>query len=802
MKKLSRLLFVITAILLVNLSLNAQNIKTVEAKRTAQPPKIDGKMDALWQRAPVATGFYEFEPGFGNPAPPEYKTEVRVLYDDVALYILAVMHDPDPGSISREFALRDNMVTSDHFGVLINPFKAPGNTYYFGVSAAGTQVDGITTGPLDVSWNAVWRSAVGFGKDYWTVEMAIPYSALRFQKEENPVWGINFIRIITRTRQQFSWSYIDKTKSGDIVQFLGHLTGLKNINPPVRLSFYPYASANWKRYRGETDFSPGFGMDLKYGLSENFTLDATLIPDFSDVPYDDVVLNLGPFEQYYNENRPFFTESMQLFNSANVFYSRRIGSRPLGFYDVYYQKSPSEIIEENPEKSQLINALKISGRNKSGLGIGFLNAVTQPAYAVLRDTVSGETRKLMTEPWTNYNVAVVDYAFNRNNSVGLINTNVLRAGDYRDANVTAAFYNLSLRKNTLQIFGKTALSHVMDKKTENGIANNLEIKQNFGSHSFGFELNMADDRYDINDAGYMRKNNYVLYDFSYAYRILKPTKHLNAFNFYIGIGLDHLYKPYMTFRRDLHTGIFMTNKKYLSFGGKLYLSTDTYDFYEPRVPGRYYLEPAHYYSHLFISTDYRKKFAVDLRLGYGEKFITDEYGYSFNVSPRLRLSNHFKLIYKFRFSERRNGRGFVDISNGQIIFGKRDVKTVSQKLTANYFFTVKSALSVSLRHYWSPVHYKAFCVLNEDGSLTPHYYNGNPDINFNVWNFDLGYSWEFSPGSQLTLLYRNSLFNTDQAYDLTYTENLNRLFDRPQEHRFIIKLIYYLDYNTMVRKWF
>ncbi len=781
----------------------AQKIKTIRAVRTEKAPRIDGKIDDVWNRAEIVTGFYEFDPGFGNPAPPEYQTEVQVLYDDAALYILAVMHDPDPASISREFALRDQMVMSDLFGVFINPFRAAGNNYFFGVSAAGTQIDGINSDDLDPSWNAVWYSAVAFSDKAWIVEMAIPYSALRFQKEENPVWGINFIRMITRTRKQYSWTYIDKTKQGDIVQFLGNLTGMKGLNPPVRLSFYPYASVNWTHYKGENKFSPGFGLDLKYGLNENFTLDATLIPDFSDVPYDDVVLNLGPFEQYYNENRPFFTESMQLFNSGNIFYSRRIGSRPEGYYEVYTRKSPTEIIEKNPEKSQLINALKLSGRTKRGLGIGFLNAVTQPAYAVLRDTVTGKIRQMMTEPWTNFNVSVVDYAFGKNNSVGLINTNVLRAGDYKDANVTAAFYNLNFMHNTLQITGKTAVSFIRAQTPVTGWASDMEIAKSFARHTLGVELTMADHRYDINDAGYMRMNNYAKYDIYYRYAILKPTRHFNRFSFRIGAGFDHIYKPYKTYRRDLYTGIFATNKKFLSYGMNYYISTDTYDYYEPRVPGRYYLEPAHHFFRTFVSTDYRKKFAMDIRVGYGKKFTTDEHGYSIGISPRLRLSNRFKMIYDLGFEIYRNDRGYVTLNNNRIIFGKRDKKTVSQKLTAHYFFTVKSAASISIRHYWSPVHYKSFYILEKDGSLSPHYsFDGNPDLNFNVWNLDLGYSWEFSPGSRLSVLYRNSLLNTDQQYDLSYTKNLNNLFHQPQKHSFIVKMIYYLDYNTMVRRWF
>ncbi len=780
-----------------------QSEKTIRAVRTEHAPKIDGNPDKIWDKAPVATGFYEFQPGNGNPADPAYKTEVRILYDNSAIYVLAKMYDPDPSGISTEFSLRDQFVPTDIFMFYVNPFLAPGNNYFFGVTATGAQMDGINTnGRDDHSWNAVWNSATYIGKKAWYAELAIPYSALRFQNEPEQTWGVNFIRLINRTRKIYSWTFIDKTKSGDVVQFMGRLTGLKNIQSPVRLSLYPYASANLVKYKGATNLYPGFGMDLKYGLTENFTLDATLIPDFSDVPYDDIVLNLGPFEQYYNENRPFFTEGMQLFNRGRLFYSRRIGSTPMRYYNVYGELVINEIIIKNPDKSQLINALKISGRTKSGLGIGVLNAVTTDTYATVEDTVTNKIRKIQTDALTNYNVSVLDYAFGKNNSVGIINTNVLRKGDFPDANVTGTFFDINTMNNTLNINGRAVLSVKHVTRNTPGFASKLEIEKKFGRHNVAFSFNMADTRYDINDLGYMRKNNYVIYDFDYEYRILKPTKHFNGLNISASIGLDHIFKPYMMFRKDFSFGIFATNKKYLSFGFRDYVSSDMIDFYEPRVPGRYYIRPAYNSMHIFISSDYRKRFALDAGGSFENAFQTDYTSAGVYFSPRFRLSNRFKLIYSLRFSDARNDRGFVTVHNGDILFGKRDQRTFTQKITANYFFTVKSGLSISARHYWSPVHYKMYCKLLDDGNLMPVYYNGNHDINFNIWNFDLGYNWEFAPGSQLTLLYRHSLFNTDRQYNLSYADNLDHLFRQPQKHSFILKMIYYIDYNTVRRKWF
>lgn len=178
-------------------------------------------------------------------------------------------------------------------------------------------------------------------------------------------------------------------------------------------------------------------MDIKYGLSENFTLDATLVPDFSQVGFDDVVLNLGPFEQQFTEQRQFFTEGTELFNIANLFYSRRIGGPPIDQFDVYGNLSANEEVIDYPSKTTMINAIKVSGRTKKGLGIGFFNAITQKTEATIRNNQSGDIRKEVIDPFTNFNILVLDQQFNQNSTVSLINTNVTRNGSFRDANVTA-----------------------------------------------------------------------------------------------------------------------------------------------------------------------------------------------------------------------------------------------------------------------------------------------------------------------------------------------------------------------------
>ena len=783
-----------------------QNKKQLKAIRVNSVPKIDGDAgDIAWKNASIAEGFVQINPGDGEPIPQKYKTTVRVIYDDVALYVLAEMKDTNAKSIPSEFGLRDQFIQADFFAIYINPFLSPGNNYYFGVFSSGAQLDGTQNGTQpDSSWNAVWKSAVGFTNNSWIVEMKIPYAALRFQNADKQTWGINFIRHITKTHKDFTWSYVDKKKEGDLVQFMGELTNLQHISPPVRLSLYPYASLVHTRNSLKKTTGYGLGMDLKYGLSESYTLDATLIPDFSDTPYDNLELNLGPFEQYYNEQRQFFTEGTSLFNKGDLFYSRRIGSRPIEYGSVYAQyDNTNEKIKENPEKAQLINAVKISGRSKNGLGIGFFNAITNKTYAKIENINTHKIRELLTNPTTNYNVLVLDYNYSGNSSVSLINTNVTRFGSYKDADVLGVAYDVFGQKNTLRLRGTTAMSMVSDNDIlSRGYKFNTAVSKKIKAHSFAASLRLQDDKYDINDLGYNRRNNYANIDFSYAYNILKPTKHFNSLHIGFDVGLDHRYKPFANIQNDFELKVMATNKKYLSYGIGIEYVTDAYDFYEPRVAGRYYLDKKHGGVWAYISSDYRKSFALDISVARFVKFDDPQNFYKINISPRFRFNSRFKLNYSFNYKKMNNFKGFVGMTNSKIYFGNMMQKSLTNTLGANYYFNTKSGLSLNFRYNWTPVTYSNFYELEKNGTLSPVDSYSKSNINYNVWNVDLSYIWEFAPGSKLSLLYRNNIFNIDNQSDLSFFTNIDNLFDKLQTHTFITKITYYIDYNTVKNKWF
>src|SRR5688572_2427676 len=466
--------------------------RQLPAKRTVANIKIDGNLEeAAWKEAAPATRFVEWRPTYGTIEDTNTRTEIYLLYDNTSIYVGGYCHERTKDSVSKELVGRDVIGVNDYVGVIFDTYNDKINGFGFYVTPLGEQFDAkySTTNGEDASWSAVWNSESTLVADGWTFEMRIPYSAIRFVSKDNQTWGLNITRNRKKTGRQFMWSPVDPKINGFVNQS-GEWTGIKKINAPLRLSLSPYLSAYANHYPHNkegiknTTTSINGGMDLKYGISDAFTLDMTLIPDFGQVRSDNQVLNLTPFEVKYNENRPFFTEGTELFNKGNLFYSRRIGGSPIRLYDVYSKIDSNETVVKNPTESKLINATKISGRMQNGLGIGILNAITKEQYATIENTATKEKRKILTDPLTNYNVLVLDQTLKNNSSVSLINTNVWRSGPDYDANVTAGLFELNNKKNTGNLGGKLAMSnrfgYLPGDKTQSGFSHELHIAKTSG----------------------------------------------------------------------------------------------------------------------------------------------------------------------------------------------------------------------------------------------------------------------------------------------------------------------------------
>lgn len=792
--------------------------KSLQALRVSEAPKIDGVLDeAVWQQAQIATNFIQNRP---TPGPPEvHPTIVRILYDDEAIYVGALMHDVAQDSIFRQLGQRDDLGNTDFFGIFLDTYQDGINALGFFITPAGVQLDArYSSSGEDWSWNAVWESEARLQGANWIAEFRIPYSAIRFSGKAEQVWGLNFMRNRQSTRQGYFWNHVDPAVDGFVNQY-GTLTGLQNIKAPLRLSLTPYLSVFAARYpynkegskevshKNKINFSGG--MDVKYGISDAFTLDMTLIPDFSQVQSDNQILNLSPFETQFNENRPFFMEGTELFNKGDFFYSRRIGGAPINSLNKSEEEERGYKIIENPLETKMLNGTKISGRTQSGLGIGVFNAVVGRQYATLEDSEGNRVKK-ETQPLTNYNITVLDQSLKNNSYVTLVNTNVMRQGSTYDANLMGMLFRLANKENKYTIEGRGALSQrYFSDSTARGHTYGLKVGKISGRFQYSLMHSVESDTYNPNDLGILFTNNSKEQELNLNYNFYQPFwKFLNLYT-NLGASYSRRYKPDAFENFVIYGNVNGTFKNFFSAGLNFNLEpVKTYDFFEPRVSGWYYLFPENYTAGGWFSTDYRKKFSFDIEVNYRPFNEENRHNFNFLLSPRYRVNDRLMFIYTYSTESRQNDIGFADSFKEQetdgemqrIIFGRRDVNAVSNTLSGSYIFNNRMSLTMRARHYWSKAVYNRFYELTDTGGLLPDNYDKNRDVNFNAFNVDMVYGWWFAPGSEISIVWKNAILQEENQVTRRYFDNFSHTMSSPQNNTLSIKVLYYIDYLTMKKR--
>ena len=805
--------------------------RQTNAARTEGSIKIDGSLDeAAWSTALPAKDFIQNEPAPGLPA--SQPTEVRVLYDNAAVYIGALLYDAKPDSVLKELTLRDAIdgANTDFFAVLFDTYSDGNNGVAFVVSAAGVQRDTkLFAGDEDDTWNAVWRSAVRLTDKGWVVEMEIPYSALRFPKVDEQKWRVNFIRQIRRNRETDSWNLVDPKIDG-LVNQSGELTGIKNIQSPVRLQAQPYISTylennHNKNASPKNTWGRSFnaGMDIKYGINDAFTLDMTLIPDFGQVRSDNNILNLSPFEIRFDEFRQFFTEGVELFSKGNFLYSRRIGSIPQYFRNqLYGGLKTGETVLSTPDEAQLYNATKVSGRTKKGLGIGVLNATSAPTFAKIGYTegVTFKERDVELTPLTNYNVVTFDQNLKNNSYVSLTNTNVTRSGSAYDANVTGASFALKDPSNTYAINGGGALAQrFFNKIPELSHTYQLFLSKISGKWLWNVGHNLESYNYNPNDLGFLRAPNENAWFAGLEHQKFN-TKRFNRWNIGADVSYQRLHRPQVFTDFSVSMKSFFLTKKIFAFGLSSQLEPIvTHDYFEPRTTdfSRYFAFQKNYTFGGFISTDYRKTLALDVNLSYRWFEKHGQNGWDVGVSPRIRFNDKVSFFWSVSVRNRHNypnfvGKdaksiGFLGVPTNGIILGEREQIIVENTPFVKWNFNALSGLTFRVRHYWTQVDYQNFYELSTKGELNPTTYKGRDaanasfhNTNFNLLNIDANYTWRFAPGSDLIVNWKQTIGNQNTDILRGYFFNASQLYDNPMQNSFSIKLIYFLDYLNVVKK--
>ena len=359
----------------------------IHAVKVSTSPKIDGVLDdAAWQEAAQLTGFYETRPG--ENVPPSVRTVAYIAYDDENLYFAFKAYDPKPRSIRATMTDRDQIDEDDYVGIELDTFNDQRRAFRFLLNPFGIQADSITSGGRGgqgggpggwghggSTFDAIWHSVGRITEDGWMVEAAIPFKSLRFQNKPEQTWGINLVRKYPRdTDRTFNYTRIDWQNECYLCQEAS-LVGLNGIKPSRNIEFVPYMTAiqNGALIDSEDYFSPfanekvdtDAGIDFRYGLTPNLSLNFAFNPDFNQVEADVDQLDVNlRYALSFPEMRPFFLEGSDYFNtSINAVYTRSIVDPKFG--------------------------IKLTGKEGSHT-IGFLSAYDEATSAILPDAESSE----------------------------------------------------------------------------------------------------------------------------------------------------------------------------------------------------------------------------------------------------------------------------------------------------------------------------------------------------------------------------------------------------------------------------
>jgi Domain of unknown function (DUF5916)/Carbohydrate family 9 binding domain-like len=807
-------------LLVGHLTLFAQT-KQYGATKINSAVRIDGSSnDKAWESVSIVSDFIIAYPNFG--AKPSKETEVKIAYDNTALYVLAVMYD-DKANIRKQLTQRDGIERQDcdFFTIGLDTYKDKQNAFIFQVSAAGVQADArqSSANGTDRSWDAVWESAVSIEVNKWVAEIKIPFSAIRFAKKDIQNWGLQLSRNVRSKNESNTWSPQDPNIDGTINQW-GTLADIKNIVPPLRLSFLPYLSGGVKQSPtsngNSIEYLKSGGMDVKYGINESFTVDMTLIPDFAQVQSDNKFLNLSPFKVRFDDFRPFFTEGTELFNKAGLFYSRNIGAEPSGNADVlqFARDNPEYTINKNPGITRLYNATKLSGRTKNNIGIGFFNAVTAPMKAVLTNTITKSDTTIITEPLTNFNVFVFDRALKNRSSYTITNTNVMRKGNSRNANVTGLDISLFDKANNYNFSASVKYSNIWGKEEKyDGYKTELNGGKISGKWQWTTGINIESDRYDPNDLGFLFNNNSFeqFADLSLNYN--NPTKKYLSHRYRLSVQNSYLYKPFAWNSFEVNANAFFLFKNFwdISFNFNSKPIADV-DFFESRTPGLKLNRFSYAYLGISGSSDSRKKLYASWNIGGAESAkVKDDPYFSFDITTRYRFTDRFQLSGSFKresdkgqwgYSHRDTISTLVDGYRDPII-AFRNIKTTNLILNGQYNFTPRMNCTIRLRHNWTNVTNRSFHKLKADGNWDDINFSDGRNRNFNVFNVDMFYTWDFKWGSRLTFGWKNALggdVSLNPYTNTTYTKNLSAVFSNPHSNEFTVKVVYFLDYLTLKKK--
>ncbi|NVO20520.1 MAG: carbohydrate binding family 9 domain-containing protein [Bacteroidetes bacterium] len=708
------------------------------ARLEGNAPVIDGLInDSCWEKIAWNGDFIQREPLENKP--PSQITKFALVYDDNNIYVAIRAYDSVPSEIVKRLSRRDNS-DGDWVGIMLDSYADKQTAFGFAITASGVKFDlmEINDGQDDLSWDAIWSSKTHIDSEGWTAEFKIPLSQLRFAKKEEMKWGLEVFRYIYRKQEMSLWQPIARNSPG-FVHFFGDLTGLKGISPKKDIEILPYSVAKAEFSEKEAGnpfatghkYKPALGVDGKVAITNDFTLNFTVNPDFGQVEADPSVVNLSAFESFFSEKRPFFIEGKNIFDfrltggdgdgTLNMlFYSRRIGRTPH-----YSPDLADNEYADIPSKTHILGSFKLSGKTRNGLSVGVMESLTGTEQATI--DLNGNRRKLDIEPLTNYSVARIKKDYNKGvSTLGGIFTSTNRSiiqGQlkYLPASAYSAgldyshtwkdrtyYYNIKglvtrlggdkeaitdVQKSSAHYFQSPDKNYVKldtNRTSLTGYAGTFEIgKQGNGHFNFMSWITMRSPGVDFNDVGYMRNADEIQQVFWLGYRWYEPTKLFRSYglnyNEFVGynFGGDQIY-------RGMNVNGFSQLKNYWYLNGGINVDGESLDFSQLRG-GPALKTPGDYNAWVDVSTDSRKKLNLEVNLFTFQGFGKYSANRGFSVGGTYKPSNSLSISMYPNYNEGYNELQYVtDLSyqgKEQYILARLDQKSLGVSIRVDYTIT-------------------------------------------------------------------------------------------------------------------
>jgi hypothetical protein len=736
--------------------------------------EIDGVLnEPVWLAAQVFDGFLQREPDEGDSV--SEATEVRVLMGGDALYIGAWLYDSEPDLIRATLVRRDVVSDFDYFMVNLDSRHDHNTSYAFTLTPSGAYQDAAlgTDGQYDFGWDPVWEGAASRDERGWYGEWKIPLSQLRFDTSDDPVWGIQLTRVISRKNEVASFSFTPRTEASGPHRY-GHLVGLGQVQAPRRLELMPYGTSRSEHldvhpqdpFRGTSEEYYAVGLDLKYGITSNLTLDATMNPDFGQVEVDPAVVNLTQYETFFPERRPFFVEGAEIFrygfpgsdlngsDLGDLFYSRRIGRAPqrdlraLGAHFV-----------DTPDQSTIAGAMKVSGR-LGDWSVGFLEAVT-PEERGRYVGADGVKLTAAVEPLSNYMVGRARRDFRDGNStVGGIFTAVNREMDdpalggflHSSAYVGGLDFNhmwgnrewfltgtltgsrvqgspeaiLLTQRSSARYWQRPDAGHVKVDPTRTsmlGWRGSVSAGRRAGDHWLGSVLMQAQSPgFEANDLGFETRVDSWDISGAFQYRDMEPDERTRFYQ------VDLLPSLEWNFDGDLvGANVFLgsmqqwANYWMSSTAMSIYPETDndrlTRGGPMARHPGGFSLSQ-------WIATDQRKPYSVNLNFTYARNFrggwgLIPGLGVTFRPMPTLEVGlqpsyrrTHAVAQYVAAVEDESANRTY----GSRYVFSDLDQNVLSLDTRVSWTFTPRLSLQLYVQPFLASGDYDRFKEMHEPGT--------------------------------------------------------------------------------------